>query len=1201
MEQYIFSVDAQTSKAVKKLNEITRLMDNIERAKSRGDNDYSTTSQKSMDKSMRSISQVTKMYNELNKELKEIQTRMREVSDNQIIPEGASKSQIKEMETFKQKSESQFKAAQQQQRALKSEYENTLKSLKKLSEFQQTSSKNFKHVFSSNDFYNLPRDRGRAENKVRAMAQQSDGVASQLENIKNQIKEVNKLDRRSESVTRRAQASNYMSYQQSSGFQGDYTKAKGDYAIDRQTNLTAMTDMGMERTRLHDEVKHIETSANPSQEQIDRKVALQQTIETMDKEMEARMELNKALDRTISNMESYSERVQGVEIKPERGTFKGMAYERAPAIGLAIGGAVGLAVGGLYSKGSSVKEGIRDDVISIGQRTGQDDWRTDVRDNALNAGIADNMGFTGQQMLDFQNNYLSNRGFKGIDDLNTAMNSQANFSRATGLNSQSTSEFFNSLFDSAVLTGDSVSDIQNAFIGGIKQSGMEGREQDQLDALSTLVKEVSQGRVMGQEQVMNLMGLQSILANSDSKALRGSSGGQFLTDLNQGIRGGADDPMTRLMFGMGSQYQGLEGLWEVTKQMEKGIEDPANIQTIGRISESFGGSETQQNAVAHRFIRGNLGVDATTEQVEGLMKLYRQGELTQENIDKVLDSTSETGSEESQKAIERYKASNEATENQSQAVTEKQSVQLNDFGDVVREANAAMGGLPSPVYATIAALTALSAAALGTAGSFGMARGVRQWAAGKFGGKGKPPKGGSGGGGRLGGWMATGGSMIGGFFGGDSARKGGLPNHGPGGKGVFGRMKDSTKNFFKGGKGGNLGLMAPGGGGVGSGLGKMMGKAFLPLSIASSVATVASAPDGNKGQATGSSVGGLGGMLGGGATGSAIGTAILPGVGTVAGGLIGSIAGSSLGEKIGGWFGGLFDKDKKSAPETQTKSEEIRDIDKQLDRENATRKQQAEQTRSDNIANESSNLTRYETLLNQTDQLLRKARSQNGIFGNQTGTGGTRMGVGGELTDLSGDVTKKDLANTGTMTAEDIDEWINSKAPEDSLMRGMGDAFFKAAQQTGLDPRYLVSHAAQETGWGTSNILKKKNNWFGIGAFDNSPMSSAHSYGGREQGILQGAQWIKDNYYNKGNKTLDQMHNAGYATDPQWDKKIASIMKGAPQGSLRVDSNINVTVTGDERVSDKLRDSSDMNRAAQQINDKVYGALKFYSFESKRG
>ena len=152
-------------------------------------------------------------------------------------------------------------------------------------------------------------------------------------------------------------------------------------------------------------------------------------------------------------------------------------------------------------------------------------------------------------------------------------------------------------------------------------------------------------------------------------------------------------------------------------------------------------------------------------------------------------------------------------------------------------------------------------------------------------------------------------------------------------------------------------------------------------------------------------------------------------------------------------------------------------------------------------------------------------------------------------------IKDQDLGVWKMPTEKELNDWIKSKNAS-SPFNGHADIFIEAAKQSGLDPRYIIAHAALESGWGTSKIARDKNNYFGIGAFDSSPYASAHKFGsGLAAGIIGGANWIAKNYYNSKyqQKTLRQMRwNKGvhqYATDTGWDTRIAQIMCGAPGGS----------------------------------------------------
>jgi hypothetical protein len=1264
MEQFIFSVDAQTDQAVNKLQEINKLMNQIERIKGKGVDDYTTTSQKDMDKNMRSMSKLTSMYKQVDKELGEIQRKMRDLSDTAVIPEGATDSQIKQIERLREKTDEQSKAAVQQQKQLQSEYSKTLRSFRQLASFQQSYSKSFKHVFSSNDMNNLPQDPKRARSVVNANAEETDGVSSKLNGVMDKIKEVNKLDRRNESLSRRAEASKYMSNQQAASFSGDYATTRDSYRKEREQNLQKVTNMGMERDQLTHQIKDIETNPEASSEDIDRKIAMQQTIESMDKEIEARYRLSKSLDRTIDNMEDYSRKVEGVEVKPERGTFRGMVYERAPAIGLALGGAMGAAFGGLYMKGESVKGNMRDDVMSIGQRTNQEDWRTDVRDNAFDSGLQDELGFTGQEMLNFQNNYLSNRGFQDTDDLNTAMNSQAQFSRTTGVSADRTSSFFDNVFDSAKITGSQVGEIQNAFVGAIKQSGMEGREEQQLSALEGILGTVSEGRKLNEQDVMNVMGLQSLLGSSGTDELRGTTGGKFMADLNAGLRQGADNPMTRVMFGQGSEYQGLSGSWDLMKQMEKGISDVDNINTIGRIAEQSGGDEKSQNYAAYRFVRDDLGVDATTDQISGLMDLYREGALTQENILSVLESDLATGEQLSADKLGNYQNQKEATAEQSKAVTEKQSAQLNDFGDIVKDVNSSMGGIPAIAYGTIAALAALSMALLGTAGSFGMARGARKWAGGTYRsggnwfsrrGTGGGPGGGTGGAGGGGGGMFYGGggndgkdrrpktdtktntrtntrtnrrsttkfrgkgkfgwlaNMVSmgankakGWFD-PNVRKGGLPNTG-GSVGSKGNMFSKGLGWL-GKKGKDTMNILPGGGkGLGGGLGKIAGRALLPLAALTSIGSIMQAPKKERGRVVGESAGGILGGMGGGAAAGALVGSVVPGIGTAIGGLVGGIGGSIAGSKLGGWIGSKFGGDK---------NETTSSVREQVDRENTRNKEHVENKRGDNIASERTNLEKQEKVIEDYSRAISQQRFAMGVptgsdpsntstlatsmayNPSQTATGDSNLGkirnffssngfspeaTAGILGNLQQESSLNPSAENASSGAFGIGQWLGGRKTN----------LQNYAKENGMEANSLdaqLQFMLQEMNGGDSTTASILNKNGGLDSFKKmtDPVAAADLFekafersGGSEMGKRR---QYATGFYNQSDSA-------------QWSTNNSSNSKN--NNDMKVDSNITVYVTGDESVSDKVKNSQDLNKVAQNIQDKIYGSMSYHAQEMRR-
>lgn len=140
---------------------------------------------------------------------------------------------------------------------------------------------------------------------------------------------------------------------------------------------------------------------------------------------------------------------------------------------------------------------------------------------------------------------------------------------------------------------------------------------------------------------------------------------------------------------------------------------------------------------------------------------------------------------------------------------------------------------------------------------------------------------------------------------------------------------------------------------------------------------------------------------------------------------------------------------------------------------------------------------------------------------------------------------ESDLSSNGlTLTSADmnkiIDYWIFHMHAQ-SVFKGKGDAFIRASKETGLNPIYILAHAAAESGFGAYG-LGDKHNYFGINCVDSNPSAGYRMGDSVDEGIISGAKWIKRNYYDNGYTTLGAMKRANYATDPNWPHNINRIM-----------------------------------------------------------
>jgi beta-N-acetylglucosaminidase len=176
-----------------------------------------------------------------------------------------------------------------------------------------------------------------------------------------------------------------------------------------------------------------------------------------------------------------------------------------------------------------------------------------------------------------------------------------------------------------------------------------------------------------------------------------------------------------------------------------------------------------------------------------------------------------------------------------------------------------------------------------------------------------------------------------------------------------------------------------------------------------------------------------------------------------------------------------------------------------------------------------------------------------------------------------------DLRSYSGLSARQINNYLSStESGRSGILNEQGAAFVKASQQYGINECFLVAHAVNETGWGTSELSKgyyydgktaiggtyypagTYYNFFGIGAYDSSPLAGGRSmaiqngWNTPEKAILGGADWIGKYYIYASaypqstaydikwdTARSNTSHTYGvhqYATDHLWPAKNSRLM-----------------------------------------------------------
>lgn len=141
-----------------------------------------------------------------------------------------------------------------------------------------------------------------------------------------------------------------------------------------------------------------------------------------------------------------------------------------------------------------------------------------------------------------------------------------------------------------------------------------------------------------------------------------------------------------------------------------------------------------------------------------------------------------------------------------------------------------------------------------------------------------------------------------------------------------------------------------------------------------------------------------------------------------------------------------------------------------------------------------------------------------------------------------------DLANKRLITADDMKYLIEKQLliHPDSAFKGEAKSFIKASNETGLDPIFFFALAGIESAWGTNKTHLLLHNPYSIGMYGDGEHHGRNLGETFGDGIVEGAKFIYENYYKKGQTTLYEMnHVDGHSYcngDSDWEYQIASEM-----------------------------------------------------------
>ena len=116
----------------------------------------------------------------------------------------------------------------------------------------------------------------------------------------------------------------------------------------------------------------------------------------------------------------------------------------------------------------------------------------------------------------------------------------------------------------------------------------------------------------------------------------------------------------------------------------------------------------------------------------------------------------------------------------------------------------------------------------------------------------------------------------------------------------------------------------------------------------------------------------------------------------------------------------------------------------------------------------------------------------------------------------------------------------------DTGLYGLGQDFKEVSEKYGINPFLLMAMAKHETGNGTSDLFREKNNLFGFNAIDHDPYNMASKFKDPKDSIDTVAKHLKEEYLDKNGDYFNGVSAKGigtsYASDPEWSQKVNSMM-----------------------------------------------------------
>lgn len=528
----------------------------------------------------------------------------------------------------------------------------------------------------------------------------SDAIDKAISNIRSS-NSILSNNRRTMSDIKTSTNSGEISYARDKQYQGFYKNASDSLASSSQNLSNSKDSLKDIRRSLDSAISDKQSSINSSDsaEDISKYEKELQKLNTLkekvnlqiDKLTNSQEKVNQGQSSLENSKVSYNNAKDSgdlnVDVDPD--SFRGKLKKHSMGI-TALTGAVatGALVGGTM-QGTNIRKSAYDmgtGSIMLGlANQGITGRKMDdkVLNTLTNTGIHNGTNYSGQEMVQFANAYTSSNRTGNIKDYNKQADSISKMARFSGMSNDSASGLIQSAGFSGVTN---FTDFSKIVSGAIQGSGMAGRGTEMANALSTMLSNSANVGNMTQTEASRMAAFQGIMNSTHNSAIQGQQGSQAFNGMVNGLTN-TSSGMSRFLFAQSSGYaakygNGPEGQFKLSMAMEDARQDPTKLSPVlDQLNKNVGGNKYLMAQQLEQLSGGQL----SAHQALAMTELYKKGDFTKKNVDKVMKEDKEKGGDsKSNKGKKAYSSSGKSTLDFSIAIDDKGNVQISQATDSIR-------------------------------------------------------------------------------------------------------------------------------------------------------------------------------------------------------------------------------------------------------------------------------------------------------------------------------------------------------------------------------------------------------------------------------------------------------------------------------------------------------------------------------------